>query len=129
MKLMRFALGVRFASPGEAPDLTFAKACMEALFRVLTPKDVEGLRFYGGLDAITTPGSPAFIAVMMGGSLKRTRLLFEKLSAVLRPMLCPEKPFIENNRVAHLSGLVYYGQGQADGTLSGGENVLGLICG
>lgn len=129
MEIKRFALGVRFDTHGHTPDDSIAKAGMEALFRALSPKDMQGLHLYGGADGITEPQNAAFIAVIMGGSLKGTRQLFQKLAVALGPLLCREKPFIENNRVARLSGLAYYGQAQKDGGLTGGEGCFGLTCG
>ncbi len=127
MRFLKFALGVRFDPRGGAVDEALAKASMEALFKALAPGDLEGLELYGGLDEITQPSSPAFIAVIKGGSLKVSRRIHEKLAAALGPALRAERPFIENNRVAHLiDNLRYYGKVGPDGKCGGGENCFDL---
>lgn len=129
MRFLRFALGVRFAPRAGGVDEALAKASMEALLKALSAKDLEGLELHGGLDTVTQPEMPAFIAVIKGGSLKTSRRLHEKLVASLGPALCKERPFIENNRVAHvIDSLCYYGKVGTDGTLSGGEGCYGLVC-
>ena len=129
MRFLRFALGVRFAPREGEVDEALAKASMEALLKALSAKELEGLELHGGLDDVTLPGNPAFIAVIKGGSLKASRRLHEKLAAALEPALCKERPFIENNRVANLiDSLRYYGKVGADGALNGGEGCFGLSC-
>lgn len=129
MRFLRFALGVRFAPREGGVDEALAKASMEALLNALSAQDLEGLELHGGLDDVTLPEKPAFIAVIKGGSLKASRRLHEKLGAALGPALCKERPFIENNRVAHLiDNLRYYGKVGADGALEGGEGCYGLVC-
>ena len=129
MEIVRFALGARFDARGRENDPAFVQGCMAAFFQALRPEDVAGFLFYGGIDAVTDPQAPAFIAVVMGGSLKATRRLYASLSAGLCPLLCPQKPFIESNRIEHLSDLTFYGQGQPDGSLAdgGAEGTLQLI--
>jgi len=129
MRFMKFALGVRF-SPGQGEvDDALAKASMEALFNALDARDLTGLELHGGLDNITQPEQPAFIAVIKGGSLKVSRRIHRKLVKALGPTLCEERPFIENNRVAHLiDSLQYYGTVGADGSVAGGEGCFDLVC-
>lgn len=121
MKILRFALGARFKAQDMGEDPAFMRACLDAFLAALAPKDLEGLQLYAGTDAVTEPGRPALIVVVMGGSLKRTRRVFQKLQLSLSARLCENRPFIETNRVSHLEGLAYYGQFQGDGRLCGGD--------
>ena len=129
MRFIRFALGVRFDPNNVEVDEALAKASMEALLNTLSVKDLKGLELHGGLDEITVPGKPAFIAVIKGGSLKVSRRIHEKISAALGHLLATERPFIENNRVVHIiEALSYYGQVGPDGKLKEGEGCFGLAC-
>lgn len=129
MRFLRFALGVRFAPGPGGIDAALAQASMAALLKALSAKDLDGLELYGGPDALTVPESPAFIAVIKGGSLRVSRRIHQKLVKALGSRLSPARPFIENNRVAHIiDSLCYYGRVGADGALSGGEGCFGLSC-
>ena len=120
MEILRFALGARFPLPGPALEAAFKKECLEALLQALRPKDMAGLQLYGGLDAHTDPQAPAYIAVIMNASLKAARRVYDQLKPALAARLCPDWPFIESNRIAHLTGLTYYGQGDGTGSFAGG---------
>lgn len=126
MKILRFALGARFEAQGMEEEPAFIRACLDAFLEALAPKDLAGLQLYAGTDAVTEPDRPALIVVVMGGSLKRTRRVFQKLQPGLCGRLCENRPFIESNRVARLEGLAYYGQFQGDGRLCGGD-ALGTV--
>ena len=120
MEILRFALGVRFPLPGAALEAAFEKECLAALLQALRPKDMAGLQLYGGLDAHTDPQAPAYIAVIMNASLKAGRRVYDQLKPALASRLCRTRPFIESNRIAHLTGLTYYGQGDGTGSFAGG---------
>ena len=120
MEILRFALGVRFPLPGAALEAAFEKECLAALLQALRPKDMAGLQLYGGLDAHTDPQAPAYIAVIMNASLKAARRVYDQLKPALASRLCRTRPFIESNRIAHLTGLTYYGQGDGTGSFAGG---------
>ena len=121
MEILRFALGARFPLPGPALEAAFEKECLEALLQALHPQDMAGLHLYGGLDDCTDPQAPAYIVVIMGASLKEARRLHGKLAPALGHQLCSERPFIESNRIAHLTGLTYYGQGDGAGGFMGDD--------
>lgn len=121
MEILRFALGARFRLPEEPFGAAFEKECLKAVRQALSPQDMTGLHLYGGLDDCTDPQAPAYIAVLMGASLKAARRLHGKLAPALGPQLCSERPFIESNRIAHLTGLTYYGQGDGMGGFLGGD--------
>ena len=120
MEILRFALGARFPLPGAALEAAFEKECLAALLQALRPKDMAGLQLYGGLDAHTDPQAPAYIAVIMNASLKAARRVYDQLKPALAARLCPDWPFIESNRIAHLTGLTYSGQGDGTGGFAGG---------
>lgn len=120
MEILRFALGARFPLPGAALEAAFEKECLAALLQALRPKDMAGLQLYGGLDAHTDPQAPAYIAVIMNASLKAARRVYDQLKPALAARLCRACPFIESNRIAHLTGLTYYGQGDGTGSFAGG---------
>lgn len=120
MEILRFALGARFPLPGDTLEVAFEKECLAALLQALRPKDMAGLQLYGGLDAHTDPQAPAYIAVIMNASLKAARRVYDQLKPALAARLCPDWPFIESNRIAHLTGLTYYGQGDGTGSFAGG---------
>lgn len=111
MEIIGFALGARFAAPlppggeGELPP-----EHLERLRAALPPEEMAVLWLYGGVDAHTCPQQPVYIAVIMGGRLKRTRAIHRRLERALGPLLCKERPFIESNRIAHLEGLACYAQ-------------------
>ena len=121
MEILRFALGARFAPKEGNVDAAFQAECLGAFLAALAPGDVEGLSLYAGLDDKTEPDSPAWIVVLMGASLKEARRAYYKLRETLAPRLCQCLPFIESNRIAHLSGLAYYGRAGKDGIFTGGE--------
>lgn len=116
MEILRFALGARFPLPGATLEAAFEKEC----FQALRPKDMAGLQLYGGLDEHTDPQAPAYIAVIMNASLKAARRVYDQLKPALASRLCRTRPFIESNRIAHLTGLTYYGQGDGTGGFAGG---------
>lgn len=120
MEILRFALGARFPLPGAALEVAFEKECLAALLQALRHKDMAGLQLYGGLDEHTDPQAPAYIAVIMNASLKAARRVYDQLKPALAARLCPDWPFIESNRIAHLTGLAYYGQGDGTGSFAGG---------
>ncbi|MDR0841745.1 MAG: hypothetical protein LBN26_10270 [Christensenellaceae bacterium] len=105
MQTQGFGLGFRFRPQGEAPgSAAFARQCVEAVLRPLSPEDLQGLSVYSGTDAVTQPALPVFIVVIMGGSLKQMRRLWKKVAAAACA-LCEYLPIIENNRLALLDGL------------------------
>lgn len=120
MEILRFALGARFPLPGDTLEAAFEKECLEALLQALCPQDMAGLQLYGGLDEHTDPQAPAYIAVIMNASLKAGRRVYDQLKPALASRLCRTRPFIESNRIAHLTGLTYYGQGDGMGGFAGG---------
>ena len=120
MEILRFALGARFPLPGDTLEAAFEKECLEALLQALCPQDMAGLQLYGGLDEHTDPQAPAYIAVIMNASLKAGRRVYDQLKPALASRLCRTRPFIDSNRIAHLTGLSYYGQGDGTGSFAGG---------
>ncbi len=125
MQLRRLALGIRFDFVNIAPDAHVRRLVFEELFSVLTLSDMKGLSLYGGIDP-TSPGENIYLAIIMGGKLKRMRRIYDKLreDTALGMYLCPAMPFLENNRLERVEGLTYFGDVGADGYLQGGEEPL-----
>lgn len=123
MKIDHFGLGLRFDLLSSPIDAKAEKNIFEEIFSVLTLPDVKGLRIWGGRDSTAQDGENIYLVVIEGGSLGEMRKIFRKLDddAAISMYLSHNHPFIENNRLAHVEGLTFFGVPQSDGTLAGGE--------
>lgn len=131
MQLNRFGLGVRFTALAEQPERDFARKVYEGIFSVLTLSELEGLSVYGGANPYAAGtgepvGQDMYLAVIMGGKLKQMRKVFAAIDddAALGMYLAHTHPYIENNRLAKMEGLNYYGQIQSNGRITGGDGTL-----
>ncbi len=129
MQLKRFGLGIRFDLLKEKPDGGYVKRLFEEIFSVLTLNDVKGLSLYGGMDNTAAPDENIYLVVIMGGGLKTMRRVFQKIDddAGIGMYLAHNRPYLENNRLAAIEGLTFYGTVQPGGRISGGdEDCFGL---
>ena len=103
-----------------------AKAGTEVRAAALTAEDVAGLQLFGGMQDRAPDGTPEnyYMALFTGGGLKQTRGVYEKLDGRVRPMLCPVRPYLENNALLRVEGLACLGQIGEDGVVSGGEESI-----
>lgn len=129
MNITRFALGIRFDTVGLPVDDAMERSIFNEIFSVLTVTQLKGLRVYGGnyYDRFgTNPG--VYMVVLMGGSLKEMRRIYEKLrdDAGVSMYLTHNRPFIENNALTHVEGLKYFGTVNGNGTITGGDEALNL---
>ena len=125
MELKRFGLGIRFDLMSDAVDDTSARYMLEEVFSVLTVSELKGLSVYGGIsNADKAAGQNIYTVVIMGGSLKEMRKIYEKLDndAGINMYLASTLPYIENNRLADMEGLLYFGEVKADGTMKNGDH-------
>lgn len=127
MNITRFALGIRFDTVGLPVDDVMERSIFNEIFSVLTVSQLKGLRIYGG-DYYDRFGSKpgVYMVVLMGGSLKEMRRIYEKLrdDAGVSMYLTHNRPFIENNALAHVEGLKYFGTVNGNGTITGGDEAL-----
>lgn len=128
MQLKRLGLGARFEFPDARAEEEMRRFVFERLFSILTVSDLEGLSLYGGLDASAPTGETVYIAVIMGGKLKRMRRIYDAIrrDTALGTYLCRSQPFWENNRLAAMPPPLCFGQVGPDGRLTGGDTELGL---
>ncbi len=131
MQVMKFGLGIRFAALAELPERKFARRMYEEIFSVLTLSELEGLQVYGGSDPLSgeagaQESGDIFLAVLMGGSLKQMRKVFTAIDrdAAIGMYLTHTRPYVENNRLARVEGLSYYGTIQKNGRVTGGDGTL-----
>ncbi len=125
MELKRFGLGIRFDLMSDAVDDTAARYMLEEVFSVLTVSELKGLSVYGGIsNSDKAAGQNIYTVVIMGGSLKEMRKIYEKLDndAGINMYLASTLPYIENNRLADMEGLLYFGEVKADGTMKNGDH-------
>jgi len=129
MQVNRFGLGLRFRLPEAAEATAFARLAWEEIAAALTAEDVAGLQLFGGMQDRAPDGTPEnyYMALFTGGGLKQTRRVYEKLNASVKPMLCPLRPYLENNALLRVEGLVSLGQIGEDGIVSGGEESISGI--
>lgn len=134
MQLVRFALGIRIAAMAELPEKEFARRVYEEMFSVLTLTELEGLQLYGGADPLpqeagSQDGGDIFLVVIMGGKIKVMRRVFDAIDsdAAINMYLTHSSPYIENNRLARVEGLSYYGTVMKDGRVGGGDGTLDAL--
>lgn len=98
MEITRCALGMRM---DEGVDREGAK---RLLLEGLKGVELDGLTLWGG------EADGVFTLVIMGGKLKRTREIYRRIldNREFTALLLRDMPFIENNRVAKLSGMTQY---------------------
>ena len=97
MELKRFGLGIRFDLMSDAVDDTSARYMLEEVFSVLTVSELKGLSVYGGIsNADKAAGQNIYTVVIMGGSLKEMRKIYEKLDndAGINMYLASTLPYI-----------------------------------
>lgn len=126
MQVNRFGLGLRFRLPEAAEEAAFIQLVWENVAAALTAEDVAGLQIFGGMQDRAPDGSEEryYLALFTGGGLKQTRRVYEKLDASVKPMLCPVRPYLENNALLRVEGLACLGQIGEDGSVSGGEESI-----
>lgn len=131
MKITRFGLGIRFAAMSELPERELARQVYEEILSVLTLSELEGLQIYGGSDPLSVESSAResgdiFLAVIMGGSLKQMRKVFDAIDedAAIGMYLTHTRPYLENNRLERVEGLSFYGTVQKNGQITGGDDTL-----
>ena len=103
MFIDHFALGMRI--PKENMDIG-PKGCMEKLLSGLTRYNISGL----------------------GGSLSFMRNVYRRILANedFCALLCKDRPFIENNRLARMPELESFGMVDENGAFLGGNCCFGL---
>ena len=129
MQVNRFGLGLRFRLPEAATGEASIQKVWEKIAAALTAEDVAGLQLFGGMQDRAPDGTAEdyYLALFTGGGLKQTRRVYEKLDGSVKPMLCPVRPYLENNVLLRVEGLVSLGQVGEDGVVSGGgESIPGL---
>ena len=115
----RFALGMRIPREKMAGG---PEGCMELLLSSFDRYDLSGLKLLGG------EVGDMFIAVIMGGGLGCMRTVYRRIqnNAGLQAILADSLPVIENNRLAKLPELEYYGMVNENGEFEGGNSCFGL---
>ena len=125
MKIMRFALGVRFDIRLQKDERVTHEQVWEEIFSVLTTSDVHGMHVYGGMVSSATyeTEDPCYICAFTNGSLKEMRHIYRKLAqdAGVCMYLTAMKPFLQSNELEKIDGLTFYGKVQRDGLLVGGD--------
>lgn len=106
MFIDHFALGMRI--PKENMDIG-PKGCMEKLLSGGWVEDV-------------------YVIVIMGGSLSFMRNVYRRILANedFCALLCKDRPFIENNRLARMPELESFGMVDENGAFLGGNCCFGL---
>ena len=102
MFIDHFALGMRI--PKENMDIG-PKGCMEKLLSGLTRYNISGLGLSGGWV------EDVYVIVIMGGSLSFMRNVYRRIltNEDFCALLCKDRPFIENNRLARMPELESFG--------------------
>jgi len=128
MQVARFGLGVRFDVMDVKAVEQAARHFWEEIFSVLTAGDLSGLNVFGGYleDPAYGAFANSYLCVFTGGGLKQMRNVFRKLDndCGINMYLCASQPFIQNNALARIEGLTYYGKVQHDGTVTAGDSEL-----
>ncbi len=123
MEVKRFGLGICFEI--EKSEQSVPEEFWKRLFAVLTVDDVKGLYVFGGQ---TSYGSeePYYLCVFTNGKLKVMRNVFNKLDADegIRKYMRLANPYLQNNALDKIEGLISYGEVLQDGSIVGGEAVL-----
>lgn len=125
MKLTRSSLGIRFINMTTSDD-DIHKVLFEEIFSVLTVTDLRGIQIYAGAPE---DEPQTYYIVLTNGKFKRMRRIYKKLATDtgLSIYLLPYRPFVDHNRMTHITGLDYYGKVKRDGYLAGGERgIFGL---
>ncbi|MEG1811554.1 MAG: glycerate kinase [Clostridia bacterium] len=122
MEIKGFGLGIRFdllhANMLEAETDMNVRRILEEIFSVLTATDLKGMYIHGGMEK-NCSDDYIYIVVISGGSLKEMRRIYRKLEddAAIDMYLAHANPYIENNRLAHINDLDYFGRVHKDGRL------------
>ncbi|MBQ9833104.1 MAG: hypothetical protein IJO48_05155 [Clostridia bacterium] len=108
MEIKRFALGLRFKKNAEQQNERTVKNIFEHIFKAVTLSELKGLSLWGGNDPYS---DNVYVAVIMGGSLKKMRRIYKNIISDESLLNCLEKdmPIIENNRIAHIEDPVSFG--------------------
>ena len=98
------------------------KGCMEKLLSGLTRYNISGLGLSGGWV------EDVYVIVIMGGSLSFMRNVYRRILANedFCALLCKDRPFIENNRLAKMPELESFGMVDENGAFLGGNCCFGL---
>lgn len=130
MEIKRFGLGIRFDVMAGEDEQPTPEQLWEEVFSVLTTSDTKGMLVYGGHTPYASEDS-CYICVFTNGSLKEMRRIYHKLNedAGVNMYLTATHPFIQSNALGKIDGLTFYGKVQSDGSLTGGDEPLGvLVC-
>lgn len=122
MEILKFGLGIRFDVMAGEEEQATPKQLWEEVLSVLTASDVKGMHVYGGHAAYET-ADPCYTCVFTNGSLKEMRRVFKKLNedAGVDMYLAPTHPFLQNNALEKIEGLMFFGKVQRDGSVVGGD--------
>lgn len=130
MEILRFGLGIRFDVMAGEEEQATPEQLWEEVFSVLTASDIKGMHVYGGHAAYAS-ADPCYTCVFTNGSLKEMRRVFKKLNedAGVDMYLAPTHPFLQSNALEKIDGLTFFGRVQRDGSIAGGDEMLGVqVC-
>ena len=122
MEYSKFSLGLRFAMTSD--ERLTPQDCWRIAFSEIPATHVVDATLFGAWDDVGAAESEgAYICMFSNLPRKVGKALFAQLQQkpVLLSYLTIYHPFIQNNRVEKCSDVVYLGQAQADGSVTGGD--------
>ncbi len=125
MKILKFALGVRFDMLLRTVDDKAKQEIFCELTHTVSARMTDGLHIYGGCRKLfPNDGDNIYTVVFMNGSLKQMRRLYRKIDgdARLRAMMERKTPYIQNNVIRDFDDLEYLGEVNSMGEAVGGDN-------
>ncbi|MBO4384575.1 MAG: glycerate kinase [Clostridia bacterium] len=124
MKILKFALGVRFDFLKDEYTDDDVSFILNELTKTLSASEVAGLHMFGGLAKLDeTDSGGVYTVVFTNGKMNFMRNLYQKINgdAILRSCLDQRIPFIQNNVVRSFEGLETFGVIGEDGRLTEGS--------